>query len=191
MAFTYSVAEFKTYFSVRYFSYLTDIIYSAEKTYNIGDEVYYNDKFFTSAVNNNLNHTPVDGTYWVTTIDSIENYVLDSDISGAIGEAMMNFNEGLWSTEAEKKLAFGYLVAHYLCCDIQTALQGIASNGNYPIQSKTVGSISVGFAIPAMYLQDPFIGYLNKTGFGQKYFSLLLPRLRGQGFAIAIGRSLP
>ena len=52
---------------------------------------------------------------------------MDSDIANAIGEAMMNFNEGLWGTEDEKKkLAFGYLVAHYLCCDIQTALQGIA-----------------------------------------------------------------
>lgn len=191
MTFTYSVNDFKTYFSVRYFSYLTDIMYNAEKTYKQGDEVYYDNEFFTSAVDNNLNHTPVDGAYWVTTIDSVENYVLDSDISNAIGEASMNFNEGLWGTEDEKKLAFSYLVAHYLCCDIQTALQGISSTGNYPIQNKTVGSVSVGFAIPLMYLNDPFIGYLNKTGFGQKYFSLLLPRLRGKGFAIAVGRSLP
>ena len=191
MNFTYTVNDFKTYFSVRYFSYLTDIVYSAEKTYNTGDEVYYNNNFFTSAIDNNLNHTPVDGVYWVTTIDSVENYILDTDISNAIGEATMNFNESLWGTEDDKKLAFGYLVAHYLCCDIQNALQGVSSTGNYPIQSKTVGSISVGFAIPAMYLNDPFVGYLNKTGFGQKYFSLLLPRLRGKGFAIAIGRSLP
>ena len=191
MTFTYTVNDFKTYFSVRYFLYLTDIMYSADKTYKQGDEVYYNNEFFTSAVDNNLNNTPVDGTYWVTTIDSVENYVLDSDISNAIGEASMNFNEGLWGTEDEKKLAFSYLIAHYLCCDIQTALQGVSSTGNYPIQSKTVGSISVGFAIPLMYLNDPFIGYLNKTGFGQKYFSLLLPRLRGKGFAIAVGRSLP
>ena len=191
MTFTYDVEDFKTYFSVRYFSYLTDIVYSLEKIYNTGDEVYYNNSFFTSAVDNNVGNTPVDGEYWVSTIDSVENYVMDSDIANAIGEAMMNFNEGLWGTENEKKLAFGYLVAHYLCCDIQTALQGIASSGNYPIQSKTVGSISVGFAIPLMYLNDPFIGYLNKTGFGQKYFSLLLPRLRGKGFAIAVGRSLP
>lgn len=191
MTFTYSVNDFKTYFSVRYFSYLTDIMYNDETIYKVGDEVYYNNEFFTSAIDNNIGNTPVDGTYWVTTIDSVENYVLDTDISNAIGEASMNFNEGLWGTEEEKKLAFGYLVAHYLCCDIQTALQGISSTGNYPIQSKTVGSVSVGFAIPLMYLNDPFIGYLNKTGFGQKYFSLLLPRLRGKGFAIAIGRSLP
>ena len=191
MTFTYTVEDFKAYFSVRYFSYLTDIVYDNEKTYNIGDEVYYNNKFFTSAVDNNTGNTPVDGTYWVTTIDSIENYVLDSDIINAIGEASINFNEGLWHCLQEKKVAFGYLVAHYLCCDIQTALQGISSTGNYPIQSKTVGSISVGFAIPAIYLQDAFVGYLNKTGFGQKYFSLLLPKLRGKGFAIAIGRSLP
>ena len=191
MNFTYTVDDFKTYFSVRYFSYLTDIMYNSQKTYMTGDEVFYNDNFFTSAIDNNIGNTPVDGAKWVTTIDSIENYVLDTDISNAICEASLNFNEGLWGCENEKSVAFGYLVAHYLCCDIQTALQGISSTGSYPIQNKTVGSVSVGFAIPLMYLNDPFIGYLNKTGFGQKYFSLLLPRLRGKGFAIAVGRSLP
>lgn len=188
----YTVAEFKTYFAVRYFPYLSDITYKETATYNIGDEVYYNNAFYTSIVANNVGNIPaVPSNYWTVTIDNVENYVLDTDISNAIGEASMNFNEGLWGSDEEKKLAFGYLVAHYLCLDVQTALQGLASNGNYPIQSKSVGSISVGFAIPAMYLQDPFVAYLNKTGFGQKYFSLLIPRLRGRGFAIAIGRSLP
>ena len=191
MNFTYTVDDFKTYFSVRYFSYLTDIVYNSQKTYMTGDEVYYNNNFFTSAIDNNTGNTPVDGAKWVTTIDSVENYILDTDISNAICEASLSFNEGLWGCKNEKNIAFGYLVAHYLCCDIQTALQGISSTGNYPIQNKTVGSVSVGFAIPLMYLNDPFIGYLNKTGFGQKYFSLLLPRLRGKGFAIAVGRSLP
>ena len=81
MTFTYDVEDFKTYFSVRYFSYLTDIVYSLEKTYNTGDEVYYNNSFFTSAVDNNIGNTPVDGEYWVSTIDSVENYVMDSDIA--------------------------------------------------------------------------------------------------------------
>lgn len=188
----YSVTDFKNYFAVRYFPYLSDIVYKETATYNNGDEVYYEGAFYTSIVANNVGNIP-SGTsqYWTTTIDNLENYVLDTDIQNAIGEASMNFNEGLWGSDEEKKLAFGYLVAHYLCLDIQTALQGLASNGNYPIQHKSVGSISVGFAIPAMYLQDAFVAYLNKTGFGQKYFSLLLPRLRGRGFAVAIGRSLP
>ena len=187
----YTVDDFKGYFAVRYFPYLSNLLYSETETYNNGDEVYYNKVFYTSIVANNIGNIPSDNSqYWTVTIDNIENYVLDTDIQNAIGEAKMNFNEGLWGSDDEKKLAFGYLVAHYLCLDIQTSLQGLASNGNYPVQNKSVGSISVGFAIPAMYLQDPFVAYLNKTGFGQKYFSLLIPRLRGKGFAIAIGRSL-
>ena len=54
MTFTYTVEDFKTYFSVRYFSYLTDIVYDDTKIYNTGDEVYYNNNFFTSVIDNQL-----------------------------------------------------------------------------------------------------------------------------------------
>ena len=47
-----------------------------------------------------------------------QDQVSDADIARAITEAKMNFNEGLFESNDEKKLILLYLTAYYLVVDI-------------------------------------------------------------------------
>lgn len=118
-----------------------------------------------------------------STVDKI----LDADITKALGEATMVFNEGLWNNVGEKSIAFLYLTAHYLVLDIQnaggiaggTAGKGLNSAGGGIVSSKSVGSVSVSYAVPQYALDSPTLGPYAQTGFGRKYLSLIYPRLIG------------
>lgn len=112
--------------------------------------------------------------------------VRDADITRALNEAQMLFNAGLWDT-VEKPVAYGYLAAHFLAMNIQAAGgaaftnsgKGVLSHGGGTIESKTVGGISVTFATPDFVRQNPILSQLMKTDYGQKYLSLIYPRLVG------------
>lgn len=110
--------------------------------------------------------------------------VMDGDITKALAEAAMNFNEGLWGTQAQYSLAYLYLTAHYLVMDLRTSSQGISGSFSWLEASKSVGSVSQGFSIPQSILDHPEFSYYSKTNYGAKYLSLVIPRLTGQIFTV-------
>lgn len=126
-----------------------------------------------------------DFTYGTTT-----DTVMDADITRAFSEAKANFNQGLFDSDDTLKLAYLYLTAHYMVLDIRGSIAGIAGGGEYSVASKSAGSVSESYAIPQAYMDNPLLSYLAKTSYGQKYLSIVLPRLVGNIGAVA-GWTMP
>ena len=103
--------------------------------------------------------------------------VVDADITKAFAEAKVNFNEELWADFDQLKLAFLYQSAHYLVSDIQTAQQGLMSVSTFPVNSRSVGSVSESYEIPAWVGKSPFLSQFANTRYGLKFCSLIKPRL--------------
>jgi len=106
-----------------------------------------------------------------------QDYVMDADISRAYAQAQINFNDALFPDGAA--IAFMWLSAFYLVCDLQIGMKGITSQANFPINSKSAGGVSVSYSIPDRYSKDPFLSSFTQNGYGMKYLSLLIPRLIG------------
>lgn len=111
--------------------------------------------------------------------DCPKNYVTDDDIEKAFILARANFNDGLFSTDDQLKATFMYLAAHFLVDDRKLAVEGLGSAGNYPVSSRSVGSVSESYAIPDWILRDPNLGAYATTRYGQKYLALIKPLLIG------------
>lgn len=186
----YTVEGFKSLFSRGEFPYLP--IYRLDETYMKLDECYYEDdgKFYTSKIDYNSGNLPTDTDKWTLTVDNIKDYIVDDDIERAFVEAKGNFNEEIFETCELKTLMFYYLTAHYLCMDWRNATNSLGTSTTFSAQSKSVGNVSVSYAIPQRYLNNPFMLYLSQTGFGNKYASYLIPRMTARCMVVH-GRSLP
>jgi hypothetical protein len=118
-----------------------------------------------------------------TTTDKIR----DTDITNALNEAAPVFNLDLWEDETEGKVAFLQAAAHCLVLNMQAAGglsavnmgRGVQSRGGGVVQNKSVGSVSVGFALPAFVTESPILSQFMRTDYGQRYLQLLTPRLVG------------
>lgn len=121
--------------------------------------------------------TPVGETEPV--FDCPKDAITDYDIEKAYIEAKMNFNAGLFSYSEELKMSYLYLAAHYLVNDIQTSSAGVNSSGYFPVNSRSVGSVSESYSIPDWMLSDPVLGAFMTTRYGQKYLSLIRPLIIG------------
>lgn len=110
--------------------------------------------------------------------------VQDADIEFALTDAGINFNEGLWGTQAMFSEAYLLLAAHFLVWNLRNSSQGIAGSYQWLETSKTVGSVSQGLTIPQQILDHPVLAMLSKTTYGAKYLFLLLPRLVGQIYTV-------
>lgn len=110
--------------------------------------------------------------------------VLDSDITRAINEADIVINEGLFCDQAEYTLAFEYLAAHNLAMNLRESSQGLASQFEWGVSSKSVGSVSVGLNLPTDIASNPQYAYYAKTSYGVKYLMMILPKLVGRIFAV-------
>lgn len=118
-------------------------------------------------------------TYVGTSTCANEEQVRDDDITRALAEANINFNPALFSDDATLRMAFLYLSAHYLCNDLQTAMQGIGSTAQMPVNSRSVGGVSESYQVPEWVSRDPFLGYYATTRYGMKYLSIIKPLLIG------------
>ena len=105
---------------------------------------------------------------------NIDQYIVDADITKAITESVLNFNDGLFNDPAT---IFMYLVAYTLVVNLQNSAKGISSQAKFPINSNSVGGVSISFAIPERYAKDAFIQQYTKNGYGMKYLELVLPYL--------------
>lgn len=107
-----------------------------------------------------------------------QDYITDNDIEVAFGQAKINFPIKLFDEESGT-IAFMFLVAHYLCMDMQMAQSGINSTSQYIVTSKSVGDVSASYGVPVKFMTNPLLNYFSTTQFGMKYLSLLYPRTIG------------
>lgn len=110
--------------------------------------------------------------------------VLDSDISKALQLTFINFNPDLWPDQNSYSIGYNLLSAHYLVMNLRMSSQGINGQFAFLEQSKSVGSVSQGFAIPQRVLDNPDWAVLMKTNYGAQYLQLVLPQLSGQIFTV-------
>lgn len=170
-----TVAQFKAQFPRFSPQYLSDITYTSGKTYFKGDIVYYNSLFY-QAIKESTTALPSVATDWVLYNSSVLNYTQDNDILNAYAEARVNFNESLFKDEQTALMVFLYLTAHYLTVDFNNAL-GLNNVGI--LTSKSVGSVSEGYTIPAWLMNSNVLSVYATTGYGVKYASLIRPYLIG------------
>lgn len=183
---TITVADFKAQFR-RDFPYLPT--YDNTKLYNVGARVYYptTELFYDCKVNGTTGILPTVTNNWTelaTTADSTDNYVSDDDITRAMAEAGVNFNQAMWGDDATIELAYLYLTANYLVNDLKAANGGVAASPVFNVSSRTVGNVSESYAIPQRYLDNPSFAYLATSPYGLKYLSLMIPRMVGNVAAI-------
>lgn len=184
-----TVEDFKTYFERYNISFLPT--WKAEGFYNTDEIVYYDvTRLFYKANKNGVTSVPTTSEDWtIIEGEDINDYVSDSDIERAIGEMKAMLPEHLFDEET-LRLAQLYLTAHCLANDMRTAGGGLASQFAFPLQSRSVGSVSESYGIPAKFLESPSYAFYITSQFGLKYFALLLPKLVGN-VGIAYGATLP
>lgn len=126
--------------------------------------------------------TYFDRAFEYAPIDDLANkkYIRDIDITNALSQARVNFNENLWDSEEQTKLAFLFLTAHYLCMDMKMSQAGINSTSQFLLSSKSVGQVSASYAIPYTFINNPIYSYYTTTQFGMKYISLVYARTIGK-----------
>ena len=105
--------------------------------------------------------------------------VRDKDINTAFGQTVANFNAGLFPSQALYTEAFLLLSAHYLCMNLLASSQGLAGSAQWLTNSKAVGNVSEGFAIPERIMRSPFLSIYSRTLYGMNYLSIIAPLLVG------------
>lgn len=169
-----TVDEFKALFT-RDFPYLPQWEYG--KAYFINDVVYNDGNFYQSKTDGNLAQPPSEN--WQLYNDNENNYISDTDISRAFVEAKVNFNPQLFSNCETMPMVFCYLAAHYLVIDLNNAANPLALGFMGFTQSKSVGSVSESYALPAFIQNNSKLSLYAQTGYGRKYLSLIQPYLTG------------
>lgn len=119
-----------------------------------------------------------------------QDQVSDADIARAITEAKMNFNEGLFESNDEKKLILLYLTAYYLVVDINNInTQGASNNGGL-LTYRQARNVAESFKVPNWVLNNPMFSQFAQNGYGLKYISMIYPYLIGP-MGIVPGATLP
>ena len=113
--------------------------------------------------------------------------ILDSDIQKALDQVAYKINDSLFCDQTEYNIGYFLLSAHYLCMNIRASSQGLGSNFEWLLGSKSVGSISVSQSIPSSILEDPILAYYSSTGYGAEYLIMIYPKIMGTIFAVEGG----
>lgn len=121
--------------------------------------------------------------------------VTDADITRALNETALMFDEKLWADANEIKIAYLLASAHFLSVNIQdagglaaeNAGAGLKSTGGAAVQQKSVGNVSLAYALPESITQHPFLSQFMRTGYGQRYLQLVSTRMVGGGFVVESG----
>lgn len=132
--------------------------------------------------------------------------VTDGDIQNAINEAFNNFHASLFNntapvgtTVAESTIAYCFLTAHLMVLNLQNAgglgapesFQGVNTSGGGTVESKTVGSVSISYAIPDAIKNSPTLSQYMRTGYGQKYLIMIAPKIPGRRVVVVAGERTP
>ena len=122
-------------------------------------------------------------------------FICDADISKAFCEANAFFNPGLgYGDKATPEdlydpvtIAYLYLAAGFLVESIKNSSKGIASQFNFPVSSKSVGGVSVSYAVPDKWLKNPMVAMLSMNGYGLTFLRQSLPLTIAGGASLAQG----
>ena len=116
---------------------------------------------------------------YATVGDASLKYVQPQDITNAIAEANVDFNAGLFGSDA--MTLFMYLAAHCMVENIRNSSMGLGSLAKFPLESSSVGGVSISNSICDRFKNDAnFAKYLT-TGYGKKYLTLAYPYTVGGG----------
>ena len=110
--------------------------------------------------------------------DDIDDYVTDCDVSRAIEEMSVLLPSRLFD-ETSLKLAQLYLTAHLLIGILRMGNSGLASGYTFPLQSRSVGSVSESYTITQTYLTNAQYSTYITSEYGLRYLAMLYPRTRG------------
>lgn len=137
------------------------------------------DSNYYSPDNSLITTTPEPEYAWDETDEDVD-YILDSEIERAMGEALFKFNPGLVPNEEKRKIISLYLTAFFVAYDRQMANAGLNSSSSAgPVVSRTVGKMSVTYMQSTLFNKHPSYEFFAKNQYGIKAFNLLLPYLRG------------
>lgn len=174
---TITTAQFQAQF-FRDFPYLPT--WSITTYYAADQVIYYAGQFWESLVNSNYDIQPgTDASKWRVVAGCANDYVQPQDITNAFAEAQMVFNQALFLSDPDITLAYLYCTAHYLVNDLRAAMQGVESTGNFPVASRSVGSMSESYQIPDTYRDNAQLAFFTSTAYGNKYLAMVMPRLVG------------
>ncbi len=115
--------------------------------------------------------------------------VRDADIQSALNEARSVFNPSLWTTD-ETIPAYLYASAHFLVLNLQMAgglgssPKGANNHGGGATASKSVGQVSINYAIAERFQNDPILSQFLRTDYGQRYLQMASSRLVGPGSVV-------
>lgn len=168
-----TVAQFKEYYK-RDFPFVPFFVEGT--VYWIDDIVYYNEVFYKSLIDNNT-ELPTNTDAWEVTKGDILDYVTDSDIEKAMGQAKINANERFGADDDEKIIIFLHLVAFYLVMDLKNSASGVNSTYTGIVASKSVGDVSESYNFPQWLVNSPIYSMYSSNGYGMKYLSLIMPYL--------------
>lgn len=189
---TITVDDFKALF-FRDFPYFSSIQYDPTAVYNTGDEVFFpaTNLFYqcnTDVTQGVAPYPPPAApatSPWTKYQDDSDNWVQDADITKAFSEAQICFNQTFFNTDPNIQIGYLYMTAHYLVIDLRAAMAGgINASGDFPLASRTVGSVSAGYAVPAAYTENPQLSQYTTTAYGMKYLTMVLPQMVGNIVAV-------
>lgn len=118
-----------------------------------------------------------------------ESVIQDQDIQNAFDDTKLQFNQGLFGTDDDIRIGYLYLSAHNLCMNIRSSNGGINGTGAFPVASRSVGSVSEAYSIPAAYTDNPQLAIYTQTTYGIKYLEFVLPKIVGNVVSVYGGTS--
>lgn len=111
--------------------------------------------------------------------------ILDADVARAMLECSQMINPDLCPNGQEQyNLAYLYLSAHNLVTNIQASGQGVASQNDWLVNSKSVGNVSQASQIPQRILDNPQWAAYSKTQYGLKYLTMVMPYVNGAIYSV-------
>lgn len=112
-------------------------------------------------------------------------YVTDADIQNGLNQAVANFNPTLaFANDAARTLAALYCAAFFMVSALQTSAQGVGSQSNFPITSRSVAGVSVSYQVPEPYLKNAALAIYTANGYGLTYLSYTLNLLVGHVYTV-------
>lgn len=106
-----------------------------------------------------------------------------TDIQNAINMAGINFNTGVWPTQAVFWSMWNLLAAHYLVTNLLNSSQGLAGQFSWLTTHKNVDSVQESFSVPDFVHDNAEWAAVSKTRYGAQYITFLMPYVRGTMFA--------
>jgi len=161
--------DFKARFS-RGFAYLP--LWNNVTSYSIDGLVYYSSQFYVALAANTNKQPDINTADWQVSLNiSITDYVSDEDITAAYAAACLTINESLFTSDDLLKEAYLLISAHKLVCLLSEG--GVDSSPNFAEQSKSIGSVSVSYAVPLWVIDSPIYSSYAKSQYGIDYIGIV------------------